>query len=370
MPDQLAPLAAGLKAMARPNSGVTWIQQAHVKQTLRALAAVDRVTHETLDQALGRQQSKDYIRGLLVEYQALPPRDEFLNRYETWSTAAVARVTDPAHRDVLRRYVTWHHKRRLRGSPGPISHGAFLRAKQQVTVAAELLNWLTERGVAIDGPSQTQLDRWRAEGPTTRAIANSFLGWAMKAQLTTTTLILPRRSEGTAPRMPALEQETLVAEVSTSTKLTTRDRSAAILIVVFAQQLEDVAALTRDQVDVGPDRVTIALGDTAIDVPPPLDEPFRELAASSHSNTAAHPNSNWFFPGVAPGRHISPAQLRERLHPLFSPRAARLGTLHELTKLAPIAIIAEALGYTARTIEHHAKGAATTYAEYVASHHR
>jgi hypothetical protein len=138
--------------------------------------------------------------------------------------------------------------------------------------------------------------------------------------------------------------------------------------VVFAQQVEDVAALTRGQVDVGLDRVTIALDDTAIDLPPPLDEPFRELAASSHSNTASHPNSNWFFPGVAPGRHISPAQLRERLHPLFSPRAARLGTLHELTKLTPIAIIAEALGYTAQTIEQHAKGAAITYAEYVASH--
>ncbi|MDX3005427.1 hypothetical protein PWY87_27365 [Kribbella solani] len=236
-----------------------------------------------------------------------------------------------------------------------------------MTVAAELLNWLTERGATLDRLSQTQLDRWRAEGPTTRAIANSFLGWAIKAQLTTTTLILPRRSDGAAPRMPALEQHSLVAEVSTGTKLTTRDRAAAILIVVFAQLAENVAALTRDQVDVQRDRVTIALGKTAIEIPPPLDEPFRELAVSSHSNTASHPASKWFFPGYAPGRHISPAQLRERLHPLFSPRAARLGTLHELTKLAPIAIIAEALGYTAQTIERHAKGAATTYAEYVAS---
>ena len=59
--------------------------------------------------------------------------------------------------------------------------------------------------------------------------------------------------------------------------------------------------------------------------------------------------------------------LRERLQRLFSPRAARLGTLHELTKLAPIAIIADTLGYTAHTIELHARGAATTYAQYVAT---
>ncbi|MFJ5697211.1 hypothetical protein [Arthrobacter sp. NPDC093139] len=39
---------------------------------------------------------------------------------------------------------------------------------------------------------------------------------------------------------------------------------------------------------------------------------------------------------------------------MFSTRAARLGTLHELTKLAPVAIIAETLGYSLTTIERHA----------------
>jgi hypothetical protein len=61
------------------------------------------------------------------------------------------------------------------------------------------------------------------------------------------------------------------------------------------------------------------------------------------------------------------ASLRERLQRLFSPQAARLGTLHELTKLAPIAIIADALGYSTKTIERHARGAGTTYAAYVAN---
>ncbi|MEV6271735.1 hypothetical protein AB0L64_31525 [Kribbella sp. NPDC051936] len=137
---------------------------------------------------------------------------------------------------------------------------------------------------------------------------------------------------------------------------------------MFAQQIEHVVSLTWDQVDVGPAKVTITLGKTVIEVPPPLDDPFRELAATTPSNTAAQPNSNWVFPGFGPGRHINAASLRERLHRLFSPRAARLETLHELTKLAPIAIIAEALGYTTQTIERHARGAATTYAEYVATH--
>lgn len=58
--------------------------------------------------------------------------------------------------------------------------------------------------------------------------------------------------------------------------------------------------------------------------------------------------------------------LRNRLRrQLFSTRAARLGALHELTKLAPVAIIAEALGYSPKTIERHATGSAATYARYI-----
>jgi hypothetical protein len=365
--DQLVPLASALKAMGRPNSGITWIRQVYVKETLRALAAADELTHELLDQVPGRQQSKTYIRGLLVEYGALPPRDELLSRFESWSIEAIERAADPAHRDAIRRYITWHHQRRLRDSPNPTTHGAFLRAKQQVTVAITLLNWLTDRNGTLAELTQTQLDRWRAEGTTTRELANPFLSWAIKAQLTTSTLILHRRPEGAAPRMSVLEQEQMIAEVSSGTKLTIRDRAAAILVVVFAQQIEHVVPLTWDQVDVGPTKVSIALGKTVIEIPPPLDEPFRELAAVAPSNTAAQPNSNWVFPGFGPGRHINAVSLRERLHRLFSPQAARLGTLHELTKLAPIAIIADALGYSTKTIERHARGAAATYAEYVAT---
>ena len=54
-----------------------------------------------------------------------------------------------------------------------------------------------------------------------------------------------------------------------------------------------------------------------------------------------------------------------RLRQVFSTRAARLGTLHELTKLTPVAILADALGYSPATIERHAVDSATAYARYV-----
>jgi hypothetical protein len=87
----------------------------------------------------------------------------------------------------------------------------------------------------------------------------------------------------------------------------------------------------------------------------------------SHGLTAAHPNSKWVFTGHSPGKHINPGYLTQRLTRLFSTRAARLGTLHELTKLAPVAIIADTLGYSPTTIERHATDSAAAYAQYMAA---
>ena len=63
-----------------------------------------------------------------------------------------------------------------------VTRGTFLRAKQQVTVAIDLLNWLTSHGTNLAGLTQTHLDLWQAEGPTTRLIAEHFLKWAIKAK--------------------------------------------------------------------------------------------------------------------------------------------------------------------------------------------
>ena len=112
--------------------------------------------------------------------------------------------------------------------------------------------------------------------------------------------------------------------------------------------------------------VTIQLANVQIALPDPLAQPWRELATKpGHDLTASHPNTNWVFRGSFPGRHINPGHLTGRLRKVFSIRAARLGTLHELTKLAPVAIIAEALGYSPATIERHAVDSAAAYARYI-----
>jgi hypothetical protein len=366
MANELVPLAAALKSMKRANSGMTWVRQKHVTAFLRNLAVAPTITHETFDQ-LPDSRTREYVRGLLTEYGVLPRRDELRRRYENWAAEAIERTTDPQNRELIRRYVRWHHQRRM-NQMDEVTRGTFLRAKQQVTVAIELLNWLTDHGISLRDLTQAHLDVWQAGGPTTRRIAEGFLKWAIKTKAAPAGLAIVPHRRGTSPKLAKSGQDEALNRVVHTHGLDARDRAAAILILVFGQQAENIARLTWDDVTVTDELVTVQLGTIDIALPDPLDKPWRELAANpGHNLTASHPNTNWVFRGTSPGRHIHPGHLTTRLGRIFSTRAARLGTLHELTKLAPVAIIAETLGYSPTTIERHATDSAAAYAQYVAA---
>lgn len=363
---ELQAITTALKSMRRANSGLTWIQQPHVTNFLREMAASPDITHAGLDQ-LPASPTREYVRGLLVEHQVLPRRDELNTRFTNWAGQALERIATQNHRDIIRRYIRWHHLRRM-NQMDEVTQGTFLRAKQSVTVAIELVNWLTKQDTELAAITQPHLDRWQAEGPTTRSIASRFLDWATKTNLIDPSLKLQPHRRGTSARLDAAKQQEIVQSLSQTTIMSPRDRAAAILVVVFGQQVSDVVKLTWDHVKVTEEEVTITLGTVEIALTHPLDEPWRQLAATpTHDQTAAHPNSNWVFRGGSPGRHLRAASLTERLGTAFSSRAARLGTLHELTKVAPVAIIAEALGYSPITIERHAIDSSANYAQYIES---
>lgn len=82
------------------------------------------------------------------------------------------------------------------------------------------------------------------------------------------------------------------------------------------------------------------------------------LASSTLQNYRYAPS------GIPPGRSGPSGSLAD------GPQGSRSGSgsaLHELTKLVPVAILAEALGYHPTTIERHAVDSATAYSRYVAA---
>lgn len=367
MAAELVPVARALKSMKRSNSGVTWIRQRHVTAFLKDLAVAPTITHEKLDELPGADRTRNYIRALLVEHGALPPRDELAVRYDQWAARALERVSSDDHRDVVRRYIRWHLQRRM-NQMETVLHGTFLRSKQTVTVVIDFLNWLHDNAITLADLRQQHVDVWLADGPSTHRFVDRFIPWAIKCRLVDPELTVARHRRGTSPKLSKSEQDTAVERVVHTDELTLRDRAAAILVIVFGQHIEDVIRLTWDDVTVTDDVVTVRLGRTEFTLPVPLDEPMRQLAAAPGNDlTAAHPNSNWVFRGYSPGSHIHRSSLRSRLKAVFGTRAARLGTLHELTKLGPVPIIADALGYHPSTIERHAVGSAAVYSQYIAA---
>jgi hypothetical protein len=362
----LLPVATALKTMARPNSGLTWLNQDHVTALLTGLAATPAITHDALDE-LPATGTREYVRALLAAHGALPAREELITRYDNWATIALTRVSSGDHREVLRRFIRWHHQRRVQAMK-PVPYGTFLSAKQTVTVTIDFLNWLTDRGIQLTSLRQAHLDQGQAHGPTTRQTASGFLSWAITSQLVDPALTLTPHRRGTRPRLRLTDQHQALHRATASGDLLTRDRAAAIIVLVFGQQIEDVVKLTWEDVTVTDELVTIFLGTDPIALPAPLDEPWRALAAApGHDATAAHLSSPWAFRGGRLGQHLGAGHLRQRLRTHFSARAARLGTLHELTKHAPVAIIADALGYAPATIAHHANASPAGYGEYIAT---
>jgi integrase len=293
MAPQLQVIVDALTAMHRPNSGLTWIRQPHVDRVLRDLARHPTLTHEVIDQ-LPAGRTTDYMGNLLVEHDVLPSRDERLARFQSWAVTAQQRITTEDHRKLVARFIRWSLEKRLR-SLSPVTDSAFLRAKQTVTVTIEFCNWLAaEHNTSVEQVTQGHIDLWQSTGPTTREHILRFVRWAIKAKLIPSDLEVTPHRRGTAPRLPIEQQNAVIEQVAHQQTLDPRDRLAAILIIVFAQRAEDIAALTWDKITITADTVTIDLAGMPIDLPPPLDEP---VARWPRATTTARPQHIATRPG-------------------------------------------------------------------------
>ena len=64
----------------------------------------------------------------------------------------------------------------------------------------------------------------------------------------------------------------------------------------FGQQIEDVVALTWDDVKVSDEIVPVRMGKTEIAIPDPLDQPWRELAADPAARAGIGPMADSHVP--------------------------------------------------------------------------
>jgi hypothetical protein len=290
-----------------------------------------------------------HVRSMLVAAGALPARDERLTALELWIGQAVAGQANPGHRQALRGYAGWHHLRRLRGrlDGRPASRQQAKNVRDHVAAAAAFLDWLTARGLTLAACTQADLDQWLAGTSGHLVRSANFVRWA----------VARRHASGlTAPatRWPGpsgpLDQDRRWADARRllhEEAYPAADRVAGLLILLYAQKLSVITALTARHVLHQDGRTLLRLGSRPVILPAPLDTLVTGLAAGRRppGSSLLDVSSPWLFPGRKPGSALTEDALAQRLHALgISPRQGRSTALFTLAAEVPAAILANTLG--------------------------
>lgn len=356
-----------------PTAMLWWLDRRPARVTvLRTLAAGHGpVTHQTLDR-LTPVNVVQNLRMILVADGVLPARDEQLAALERRLPAELTRVKDPEKRRVLHSFITWHLLRRLRDRSRrhPLTQGQAHGARSQVRQAVHLLNWLTAQDTPLGACTQDQVDAWLDEGPARRTDAHTFLVWTSRNHHTRP-LAVPLPAPSITGKIITQDARwALVHRLLHDDAVAVADKTAGLLILLFAQPPSRIVSLTAGHVALGQDTVTLRLGPVPARMPPPLDACLRDLYDQAN-RTGTPSEVRWLFPGRFPGQCLSSSQLKRRLHDLgIHPRVSRSTALVELAGDLPAVVISRLIGVCQSTADTWRRIAAGEHASYAAQRAR
>lgn len=338
-----------LVGVDRPDHAMDWLNKPGVRATLRAVATSGHaITHEALD-TMPPGGTLEHLRSMLVTSGALSPRDERLTALERWIDRTISERESFEHQRVLHGYAVWHHLRRLRGrlDGQPASHQHVNNIRRHVAAAAAFLDWLQAHGLTLATCTQADLDQWLAGNPAQASKSANFVRWKIThrhaSQLTAPA------TRWTGPAGP-LDQDQRWADARRflhDDALPTADRVAGLLVLLYAQKLNVISALTTRHIRREEGRTLLILGSRPITLPVPLDRLVNELTATRRQPGGAliHAPSDWLFPGRWPTRPLTEGALARRLHACgLRPRQSRNTALFALAAEVPAAILAKTLG--------------------------
>ncbi|MFE2275553.1 hypothetical protein ACFXB4_40850 [Streptomyces lavendulae] len=355
-----------------PLSLLIWLRSPVPRHLLTALATEKGpVTHELLDGLQHPVKAVRHLRAALAADGVLPARDEQLAQLERWLPRAVGRLEDPADRQVVRGFATWHHLRRLRriAEKQPLSLHQAVVVRREIKAAVRLVTWLRARGTSLATCTQHDIDDWLNSDIWVRYLARTFLVWSVRNRHAhRVTIPIPPKDSS----MVVIEDDQRWAHVRRFVEgdgIDTATRAAGLLLLLFAQPLSRTSRIRVDQVTREGDRTMLTLGSHPTDLPPPLDALVLELVQQRHgySTLGRSDDHPWLFPGTAGGQPISSRQLMRKLTALgIQARPARNTTLMELASELPAVVLSRLLGLHINRAEKWTKEAGSTRADYAA----
>ncbi|NEA49776.1 hypothetical protein [Streptomyces sp. SID10815] len=369
---ELRPLHAALAQADRPRGVLRWLLRSPNAALFASLAAAgEPITHQRLDQ-LPPSRHLHYVRHTLVHLDALPERDEELDRIPAWlDTVLAERPTGHVH--LVRSYAHWYLLRRARRRAAhrrrPAEPGSFLRAR--ILVALEFLAWLDEHRIDLGGLRQDDLDRWVDAGNTRTYAIRYFLSWTTSRDLTGKLAVpsIPRQQP--SQLMDEEGRWQLLKRCLTDSTMALDTRAAGALILIFGLHASHVRHLTATQLTSRDGNSYLTLDRHPILLPPRLARLLRQLAEAPHTRSALTRTTRgepWLFPGLVPGRPTSQTGLSSKLlaHGIDT-RPARNSALVALSSDLPAPVLASILGLHPNTAVRWAGFAKTSWADYVAA---
>ena len=376
---ELVPLAESMLAMDNPLSGVGWLftrkgQAGSPEDLLRCLGRGEiGLTHEAF-QRVENWRAATHLRELLMACGVLPAIDKQVWLFERWLPGHLASIADDGHAQVIRRFATWGVLPRLRARADrkPLTTGGRRYAGEQVKAATDFLWWLSERNLDLASCRQADIDSWFAESKDhARMGVRAFLQWCMASKLARSLQLPPAVIRHAAP-LPEDKRISHLGRVLTDQDLPLQVRTAAAIVLLYAQPLTRVVRLTLDDVIRDGGQVLLRLGEPPTPVPDPVADILLEwIGNRGNMNTATNRNSLWLFPGRMAGQPMNPNVLASLVHDVGIPSiAGRTSAIRQHVLGMPAPVVADALSYHPKTTALLATQAGGTFSRYAPGDHQ
>jgi hypothetical protein len=369
---ELVPLMEALLTMECPLSGLSWLYKPQVRPLLRALARGEiPLTHKAFH-AIPAYRAADYLRDLLMACGVLPAASKHVLIFERWLLAYLAAVEDPGRQRILRGFATWHILPRLRSQAerATAGHGARRFAGEKTKQAGFFLTWLAARETTLDECSQADLDTWHATHPgNARQKLRAFLQWSMRTGRMPR-LDLPPSPGHQAQPISQHQRIALIGRLLRDHTAPIRARTAALIVLLYAQTPSRLVRLSIDDVIRDGDQVALRLGDP----PSPVPEPFAAVLLGYLSERAGPrsqptPSSQWLFPGRRAGQPLHENTLRLQIRQLGVTGKTRHAAIRHLVLQAPPPVVAKALSYDHKTTTRMAAEGGGNWNRYTPGNH-
>lgn len=368
-PGTLHALRAPILA-ADPQPTRNWLRRPAITALLTDLdTGRAPLTHATLD-AQPPSRGIEHLRDLLLAAGALPPDPERpFDRLLRDSHQLLSAIPVGDTR-IVNSWLRWQVLPRLRRHlDGPVDIlAATSNAKRNLIQVVAFLTTLQAAGRTLTDCQQHHLDHWFRSRDASRHQIRPFLAWAQRTKHLPATLTLPPPYQAQHQSHTDPEQRWRIARrLVHDATLDTVDRVAGALVVLYAQPLVRVCALTTGDVQTNGQAVTVRLGQARLELAEPFSTLIQTLPLNRRAGIAEQLPGNWLFPGQRAGRHLAATALGNRLRAIgVEPRTMRLAALDQLSKEMPPAMLAGILGLKAQQTVRHTAQAGGDWAKYAA----